>query len=138
MGREVRRVPPDWEHPKNEHGYYIPMFERFPYNEAEIAEGLREEWLRGDPPHYGISCMPNWPEAERTHYQMYESTTEGTPISPVMPTPEALAEWLVANNVGAFASITASYEAWLRVAKGGYAPDLVIIRGKAITGVEGL
>lgn len=34
--------------------------------------------------------MPDWPEAERTHYQMYENTSEGTPISPVMATPEDL------------------------------------------------
>jgi hypothetical protein len=57
--------------------------------------------------------MPNWPEAERTHYQMYESTTEGTPISPVYETPEQLARWLADNKASAFAGMSASYEQWL-------------------------
>lgn len=26
MGREVRRVPQNWEHPKDQHGY-IPLFD---------------------------------------------------------------------------------------------------------------
>lgn len=28
MGREVRRVPENWEHPRNEKGDYIPLFYR--------------------------------------------------------------------------------------------------------------
>lgn len=28
MGREIRRVPMDWEHPKDERGYFIPLFDR--------------------------------------------------------------------------------------------------------------
>lgn len=37
---------------------------------------------------------PNWPEETMTHYQMYETVSEGTPLSPVFPTKEALGEWL--------------------------------------------
>lgn len=93
MGREVRRVPASWEHPKNGKGHYVPMDEHFPYNEEEVKEGLRDGWLKGEPPNYGCDVMPQWPPAERTHYQMYESTSEGTPISPAMETPEKLARW---------------------------------------------
>ena len=42
------------------------------------------------------------PIEERTHYQMYETCTEGTPISPVMETPENLARWLADNGASAF------------------------------------
>lgn len=113
MGREVRRVPANWEHPKDENGHYIPMHQHFIYNENEVEEGLREGWLIDEPPNYGCNLMPNWPDSERTHLQMYETTTEGTPISPVMDPPENLARWLADNKASAFGDRTATYEQWL-------------------------
>lgn len=137
MGRKVRRVPADWQHPTNEEGNYIPMHERFPYNDEEIAEGLSEGWLDAEAPHYGIAVMPAWPAEVRTHYQMYEDTTEGTPISPVMDSPEALARWLADTGASAFADMPASYEHWLRVCRGGYAPSMVMDQDGIRSGVEG-
>lgn len=137
MGREVRRVPPDWEHPSDVNGYK-PLYDVFPFNKDKIAEGLRDGWLKGEPPNYGIECMPNWPESQRTHYQMYETTSEGTPISPVMESPEALARWLVEAKASAGGSDTASYEGWLRVCRGGYAPSMIIRGGHVINGVDGI
>ena len=55
-----------------------------------------EGYHAGDPPE---AFTPDWPDSERTHWQMYEQTSEGTPISPVMESPEALARWLVDNNL---------------------------------------
>ena len=115
--REVRRVPANWKHPKDQNGYYIPMYEHFPCNKEEIAEGLRDGRLKNNPPNYGRNVMPQWPKSERTHYQMYESVTEGTPISPVMKTPEILARWLADNNASAFGDIGATYEQWLAIIK---------------------
>mgnify|MGYP001607413613 CR=1 FL=1 len=74
---------------------------------------------RPDPARY----MPEWPDSERTHLQMYETTSEGTPISPVMETPEELARWLVYNQASAFAGITATYEQWLKMIVRGWAPS---------------
>ena len=113
MGREVRRVPANWEHPKNSHGHFVPLHDRFPYNSAEIEEGLRDGWLSNDPPNYGCDVMPQWPAEQCTHLQMYETCSEGTPISPVMATPEELARWLANNVASAFGSMTATYEEWL-------------------------
>ncbi len=160
MGREVRRVPAGWEHPKNPNGNYIPLFGGSFANEAaewdqgatKWAEGLRddynggwmpkdddqnytyEEWAGSRPvaDHY----MPDWPEDQRTHLQMYEDTSEGTPISPVMKTPEALAAWLAENNASAFGDMTATYEQWLNVCKGAFAPSMIIENGVAKSGVE--
>jgi hypothetical protein len=126
MGREVRRVPKDWVHPVDEKGRLIPMREKFPYIEEEIEEGLRDGWLVDEPPHYGVKLMPDWPKEERTHLQMYECTTEGTPISPVMETPEALAEWLANDEANAGASMTATYERWLGIIHAGSAPTMAI------------
>jgi hypothetical protein len=114
------------------------MDDHFPYNEEEIAEGLRDGWLSGEPPNYGLPIMPQWPEEERTHWQMYEDTSEGTPISPVMESPEALARWLVDNGASAFADQTASYEAWLATIRRGFAPSMIISGGRMQSGVEGL
>ena len=138
MGREVRRVPADWHHPRDVSGHYIPLNAEFTYNAAEIEEGLRDGWLSGDPPNYGCNMMPHWSEAERTHYQMYEDTTEGTPISPVMATAEQLAHWLADNGASAFGEMTASYESWLAMIAEGWAPSALISSTTGlISGVEG-
>ncbi len=158
MGRQVRRVPPGWEHPKNDGGSFIPLREDSPaawdLAAAKWAEGLCNdyrggwepksqrddmtytEWAgeRPDP----AECMPEWQDAERTHYMMYEDTTEGTPISPAFASPEELAHWLAATGASAFGGMTASYEGWLRVANGGFAPSLIISDGAMSSGVDGL
>ena len=139
MSREVRRVSQDWRHPKDERGHFIPMHETFPYNQAEIEEGLRDGWLEGNPPYYNFAVMPQWNEIEKTHYQMYETVSEGTPISPIMESPEMLARWLTDNKASASGRMTANYEQWLTVCKGGYAPSMVYIPGRGlISGVEAL
>ena len=84
MGREVRKVPENWIHPKDKNGKYIPL--------------LESEYSR-----------------EATHYQMYETTTKGTPISPVLKTPEKLAKWLADNNANGGSGIKLNYEDWLEV-----------------------
>lgn len=162
MGREVRRVPANWEHPKNARGHYIPLFGgSFRKELAEWEEGARQ-WEKGlvtdgeggwepKPPDTKSSTykgwdgpkpeekdyMPDWTDAERTHYQMYETCTEGTPISPVMDTPENLARWLVDNKASAFADMEASYEHWLAMIKAGWAPSMMCSpKTGVISGVE--
>ena len=126
MGREVRRVPKDWQHPKRKNRYtgkeeYQPMFDE-PFGPAmdewyagwkawkpEEHDGNQYWELEGGPPdpeHY----RPDWPEETRTHLMMYEDISEGTPISPAFETPEELARWLVDNGASAFGSSTGSYE----------------------------
>lgn len=151
MGREVRRVPANWQHPKIERPNYRlgimeesyqPMFDR-PFGPAMLdwyeawqawERGERDEFSKGetmpywewagsppDPAYY----RPDWTDAERTHLMMYEDTSEGTPISPAFATPEELARWLADNGASAFGDMTADYEQWLRVARGGWAPSAV-------------
>ncbi|MFY9326468.1 MAG: hypothetical protein WAO76_00370 [Georgfuchsia sp.] len=145
MGREVRRVPADWQHPKDEiTGQYKPLWpgNRYENSAAEFmeranSEGLQEaiEWC-GQAPDKN-DYMPDWPLSECTHYMMYEDTSEGTPISPAFETPEELARWLADTGASAFGSQTASYEGWLRVARGGWAPSAVIVEGgPMVSGVE--
>jgi hypothetical protein len=170
MGREIRKVPPDWEHPKNKNGYHRPLKDHFEAtlrewneNNAKWEQGLCRNWDIDDekdarawehipdkykhmtyaeydvPQPKAEDYMPDWPEHERTHLQMYETCTEGTPISPVMKTPEELARWLADNDASAFGSDTASYEGWLRVCKGGVVCGAVGIPGVGlVSGVEAL
>ena len=138
MSREIRRVPANWQHPKNERGRHIPLLDKFGYNAEEIEEGLRDGWLKNTPPHYGCDVMPEWTEEQKTHIQMYETTSEGTPISPVMDTPENLARWLTDNESSAFGRMTATYEQWLGVCRGGWAPSMVADSRGLVSGVEGI
>lgn len=150
MGREVRRVPKDWQHPKKreynvlKHCYeerYQPMYDEPFAPKMREWYAAWEAWERGERPEGATSATyiewdggppdpayyrPDWPEETRTHLMMYESTSEGTPISPAFETPEEVARWLTDNNASAFGSSTASYEGWLRVCKGGYAPSAVM------------
>jgi hypothetical protein len=69
MGREIVRVPPGFKHPTDKDGDYIV--------------GAHHEVL-----YYTDSSL-------RTAYQLYENVSEGSPVSPVFETREALSQWLV-------------------------------------------
>ena len=166
MGREVRMVPADWQHPKEQ----VPdwrtgqMVDRYkPLHESGWADCAKEwdeeraKWERGEFPDYAGEeskampydqwngprpfsgdYMPDWPAEHRTHYMMYEDTSEGTPISPAFATPEELARWLADNGASACGSDTATYEQWLKVARGGWAPSMIIANGVVQSGVAAL
>jgi hypothetical protein len=140
MGREMRRVPADWHHPIDyKTRRHRPLMEgpweaaaedwdrtkaAFDRGEDENGDPLSEsakgytfdEWHGKRPEH--ADYMPTWPEAQRTHYQMYETCSEGTPISPVLESPEAVARWCADNGASAFGGMTAPYEWWLKVCVG--------------------
>jgi hypothetical protein len=117
MGREIRRVPPDWEHPRDERGNYIPLYDE---DYTIAADGWLAQvmaWERGDDPdrevaarQYGDRYYWDWdggpPDRDRyrtrawtaeeaTAYQIYETVSEGTPVSPVFASLDALIAWLV-------------------------------------------
>jgi len=150
MGRTVRMVPKDWQHPRDEKGKYIPLlgydYEKClaEWNEGakKWAEGMREDYTNcGWKPLDGTEgaasyaewagempvpddYIPHWLPGVATHFQMYETCSEGTPISPVMETLEALARWLADNGASAFGDMTASYESWLEVCRGEWVPNV--------------
>jgi hypothetical protein len=157
VSREVRRVLGVWQHPLNEYGNYRPLFEPHAPFEEMLTEWQRnaELWANGAHPdqldsEFSTDCtyeeweggppeeqqyMPWWPEEERTHYQMYETTSEGTPISPVLATPEELAQWLVDHGASAFADQGATYEEWLHTIQHGSGGSCVLVGGQLISSV---
>lgn len=163
MGRVVRMVPADWQHPKDDNGKYIPLHDRDCAAEQQDwdkglalwVQGLRDNYKGGTEPHgerpdiYGWKewtggrpndedYMPRWSREQRTHLMMYEDTSEGTPISPAFETPEELARWLADNGASAFGHSGASYEQWLAVARGGWAPSMVMDSRGVRSGVEAM
>ena len=71
-------------------------------------------------------------------YQMWETVSEGSPISPVFATPEELARFMSETRYGADKDGT-PYETWLRFIQGpGWAPSLVIGTDGVKSGVEGM
>jgi hypothetical protein len=140
MGREVRRVPRDWQHPKDR-GKFIPLkdgyesdLSEFERHIASMGIGKAIDYWGGGPQ----SCDYMHPEGERDGWQMYEDVSEGTPISPVFNTPEELARWLANAGASAFAGMTATYEQWLAMIVGsGSAISALIIPGVGlVSGVE--
>ena len=134
MGREVRRAPMgfDWPLGKVWFGYVLPSVEcqlcdGVANYDADTAQCL---CCHGD----GVLCLQIEPpggcvedigEGSSLGWQMWETTSEGSPISPVCKTPEALATWLADNGASAFGRETATRQQWLRMIQAGWAPSMV-------------
>lgn len=125
MGREVRRVPANWEHPKKKpkndpynHGGYQPQFQQdWQDAMADWLERLDEirtngvseqekeyyprglaDWLQDDgrPPH--PDYYSDYGGRECTWFQVYETVSEGTPVTPAFATKEELISYLAENG----------------------------------------
>lgn len=143
MSREIRKVPANWEHPKNEYGKYQPMFNEFYGDvlnewweehqqwEAGTHPDLEEDPLlkqkypffamwNGNPPDVEYYQTKKYSPEELTHIQLYEDTSEGTPLSPVFKKEEFenLCEW-AAKNESTFANFKATKEEWMQMLSNG-------------------
>ncbi len=143
MSRELRRVPRDYQHPRETNRHrnrieFIPLYpgEDFASSMADFKANPGE-W-DGKPPRLD-EYMPDFTGRDDLWYCMYETTSEGTPISPVLPTPESLARWLVDTGASAFGGFTATYDQWLRTCRGGWAPSMTFTTDDGLrSGVEAM
>lgn len=120
MGREIRRVPSGWEHPKNEKGHYRPLYDKT-YRKAVCdyvwldlgwylcRPKCLDEWFRMFPER--TYYRPRWKQ-EPTHYQIYETVSEGSPVSPVFANLSDLEGWLVTQGYSESASRRFAAEGW--------------------------
>lgn len=122
MGREIRKVPAGWIHPKETDpndkrgmGYHPMHSENY---ETVMDEWIKNHrlWLDGEHPDqlegrvkkgeykYWAEWADNPPPVndyvhykpeECTHFQAYENVTEGTPVTPVFASLQELEDWLV-------------------------------------------
>lgn len=89
----TRKVPPNWRHPIDpDTGEFIGLFDH-----ADYAEHIREWEVDGAIPDEKPALaeyMPQWPPEVATHFMLYETVTEGTPVSPTFATSEDLTAWV--------------------------------------------
>lgn len=152
MGREVRRVPPNWRHPLDDRARgphdYRPMHNRRfvdamarwladfdaarqgKFGDDWAAEYYGEQpdpfmaWLRENPPPRDEGQWRPWTDDEATWFQVWETVSEGTPITPPFATEAELVTYL--RHRGDF---------WRqREGRGGYSQDAAeafVARGSA-------
>ena len=121
MGREIRMVQPGWEHPRFDErdcpsnrdiGRYRPCYDEDYEASAKKWLEASDLWRTGSHPDQPSGCKYYWewagtPDEELcrpaftsdpTWYQLYETVSEGTPVSPPFATPEELAIYLADNG----------------------------------------
>lgn len=154
-------VPPNWSHPKNDRGQAQSMhdsnfgdvFARWLVNFDRIRSGNltdleREcyadpgmnplaEWLRGEGTPPDPTYYRPWRDEEATWFQVWETVSEGTPVTPPFATREELVDYLVKNDFwdqrrgnGGYSRKQA--EAFVSA---GWAPSMVMRGGQMATGI---
>jgi hypothetical protein len=124
MGREIRMVPANWEHPTYVHEMtgqtrLQPMLketwaeavaewkaeyakweagERPTYFDADDHARGYEYWEYNSAPPSEREMYTPWEPSEATWYQLWETVSEGTPVSPPFATKEELADYLAKNG----------------------------------------
>lgn len=115
MGREVRKVPPHWDHPKQEGQYdgrLQPMFDERFDDAAAKWKAAFAKWESGERPDYCSDESRSlefwewdgdpperayyrpWRNDEATWFQVWETVSEGTPVTPPFATADELVDYL--------------------------------------------
>jgi hypothetical protein len=90
---------------------------------SEAEKAAAENWEPTEPP-----AGEGW--------QLWETVSEGSPISPVFATAEELARWLTAQDDNGLDGST-TYDQWMAFLQGpGWAPSMVISGGRVMSGVQ--
>lgn len=148
MSREIRRVPANWEHPKftsdncyrgEQIGTPKPLRDNYDKRLAEFQamaaeKGMSEalEYYGGGPMKSDFACYEGKP---LDWWQMYETVSEGTPLTPPFATAEELVDYLecVGDSWTEKPWPRARAEAFV---KAGWAPSMILAGGKVYTSEE--
>ena len=129
MGREVKRVPLDFD---------WPVGEVWPGNCVGWCGIMKDDcdkcklfaMLAGILGEYGCPDIPALEIPKGDGYQIWETVSEGSPITPVFATPEELARWCVENDNAKYGlagpGARPDYEGWMRFIQVGWAPSMVL------------
>ena len=139
MGREIRRVTKDWVHPIDDSGKPKPMYNEYygdvlkqwisdniswdngTHKDLISDPSIKERYpfyamYHGDAPDINYYQIRRYTNEQLTHIQLYETTSEGTPLSPIFRADDldGLCEW-AASNATTFGRYTATKEQWLKM-----------------------
>ena len=126
MGRTLKRVPLDFDYPLNQiwYGYFLRPSTCMSGDKEEYCESCKKfAELKGIPiTSYGCPAfdditetfMKQFEPPEGEGYQLWGTTTEGEPRSPVFKTLDELCEWCAENDT-VFADIKATKEEWKKM-----------------------
>lgn len=109
-------------------------------NKCAHCDGEGSIW----PTHEIKQLAEDWKDVEPPigdGYQLWETVTEGSPISPVFATPEALADWLATSSDYKWRQNDegVTRDQWLKFINGpGWAPSVMAVGGQFLNGVEGM
>lgn len=127
MGREVRKVPANWDHPhrdptsypfdpqcfqpmhnrrfEDEFSWWLAEFDRIRAGDLDDAElecysgpYPLAEWLQDDGRPPDPAYFRPWQDEDATWFQVWETVTEGTPVTPPFATKEELVDYLVKHG----------------------------------------
>jgi hypothetical protein len=163
MGREIRKVPAHWEHPKTTRWdyrlqkdveCYKPLYDDRDAALKSFAADIEKMGLAEAIDYHGggpkSDDYVDFEGKEPTWWQVYETVSEGTPVTPPFATREELVEYLVENgdfwdqNRRKEGRSSMPCDPWSRenavafVMGSGWAPSMVIDNGKIMSGVEAL
>lgn len=150
MGREVKRVAMDFDWPLGK--VWLPCLASLCTEDVESSLGISSESVsletlcqhcRHAAHLAGVSILvhgcPKWKHEPKPGegYQLWETVSEGSPISPVFATPEELADWLVVPGNDTSITNGTAREQWLKMIRGtGWSPSLVVDKGGVHPGTQ--
>ena len=126
MGRELKRVPLDFDYMKNRvwYGYYLSLSTCIGGNGEHCEQCKKMAQVKNIPmTDYGCPDWDNFLEEpikklkellevpKGEGFQLWETTSEGSPISPVFETLDELCEWCE-DNATTVGSLKASKKEW--------------------------
>ena len=160
MGREIRRVPKNWEHPKTKFDGYRPLYEPSWEDDYQKWQQSVSDFEKIGSPYYknlrefiddekcpDPSDYVDYSSEEAIWYQVYETVSQGTPVTPPFSTPEQLAMylhtsgdfWQQDNILDGEKERFMSYEvAFKFVNNDGWVPSCVIVDGVIKDGYQSL
>ena len=164
MGREIRMVPPHWEHPRftednalrrEDVGEYRACYDEVYEDEADKWVADCVLWAEGKHPNQSeryryyweyasvpdeMTCRPRFTE-EPTWFQAYQTVSEGTPTTPPFATREELVDYLVENGDFSHQRYPNDFQKPSRSAatafvNSGYAPSMMVVGGAVLDSYE--
>lgn len=150
MGREIRRVPANWDHKAwsatvrddgQEQSCYDENYQTardrwladFAAHKPEDHDG-EDFWEYSGPPPERAYYRP-WKDEDATWSQLWQTVSEGTPVSPPFATLDELATYLAAN--GDFWDQKRGHSGWGRArayafCKSGWSPSFAVFNGQML------